>query len=317
MRNEDASLAALYDSVKRQTVQPDEIILVDGGSTDATVSLARRMAAEDARIHVIEAGEATPGRGRNVGMAAAAHQTVALTDAGIRLEPTWLERLARGFDNDPDVVVVYGNYEPVIDTLFARYAALAYVAQKQQRAGGSMRGPSTASMMLRRSVWQQVGGFPDVRASEDLIFIERIKEAGFKVGWAPEATVWWQLQPDLLRTFSKFVIYSKHNVWAGRQADWHYGVARQYVVALLFISLAVFHSPWWLVILPVGVAARVGRSIWRRREGRGLLWALNPVQFIGVAIILLTIDLATFIGWGWAALGRPANRKVEPRRFAD
>lgn len=310
MRNEEASLPPLIESIKQQTVQPDEIVLVDGGSTDATLSVARRLAAEDARIHVIEAGEATPGRGRNVGIEAARYETLALTDAGIRLEPTWLERLARVFENDPELEVVYGNYEPIVDTLFARCGALAYTSEKQPRAGGRMRAPSIASVMLRKSVWERVGGFPDLRASEDLIFMKRIEEAGCQVGWAPDATIWWQLQPNLVRTFRKFVLYSKHNVWAGGQAHWHYAIARQYAVALLLVLLAIWHSPWWLLLLGLGLVARVGRSIWKRREGRGLWWALNPVQFIGVALILLTIDLATFIGWAQAAWQRPAQHTV-------
>ena len=313
LRNEEASLAALIESIRRQTLPPDEIILVDGGSVDRTLSLARRLAEEDSRIEVIEAGEATPGRGRNVGIGAAAHEWVALTDAGISLEPTWLERLARVIEDDPEVEVVYGNYEPVTDTLFARCAALAYVAQKQPRPGGTMRGPSTASMMLRQSVWRQLGGFPNLRAAEDLIFMKRIEGGGFKIGWAPGATAWWRLQPDLVRTFRKFVLYSKHNVWAGLQSDWHHGVARQYAVALLFVALAIFHSPWWLLAVAAWFGARVGRSIWRKRERRGIFWALNPVRLAGVGIILLAIDLATFTGWAQALWRRnPDGTGAQP-----
>ena len=136
--------------------------------------------------------------------------------------------------------------------------------------------------------------------------MKRIEDGGFKVGWAPEATTWWQMQPSIARTFRKFLLYSKHNVWAGRQGDWHYGIARQYAVVLVLIVLAIFHSSWWLLLIAAGLATRVGQSIWRRREGRGVLWALNPAQFLGVAVILLTIDLATFIGWAQAVWGRGA-----------
>ncbi len=86
--------------------------------------------------------------------------------------------------------------------------------------------------MLRRDVWRAVGGFPDLRVSEDLIFMERVEARGFKIGYAPMATAWWQMQPSLKRTFQKFVLYSRHNVWAGRQHDWQYGLARQYIVGI-------------------------------------------------------------------------------------
>ena len=199
---------------------------------------------------------------------------------------------------------MYGNYEPVEESFFERCAALSYPMAKMERPGGRMRGPSAASMMLRREVWEEVGGFPDMRAAEDLVFFGRINDGGFKVAWAPRATIWWHLQPTLALTFRKFLLYSEHNVRAGRQWDWHHGVARQYAVVVLFIVLGVLHTPWWLIGIPLWLGARVFRNVWRRREGRGFFWAASPARLGGVALILLTIDLATFVGWVKAKRGK-------------
>ncbi|HYP26516.1 MAG TPA: glycosyltransferase [Blastocatellia bacterium] len=313
LRNEAESLESLIESIRRQTFAPEEIILVDGGSTDKTVELARELSRGDGRFRVIETGEATPGRGRNIGAAAARNEWIALTDAGIRLEPTWLERLVEVVGRDPEVRVVYGSLEPVVDSFFMRCAALAYVSPKHKSPSGRIRGPFIASSLMRREVWQEAGGFPDLRAAEDLIFMERVRERGFRTGWAPSAVVWWQLRPTLRSTFQKFVLYSKHNVWAGRQWDWHYGVARAYLLALPFLLLALAHNIWWLTV-PASIAlARVAKNILRRREGENLFRLLNPAQFAGVAVVLGAIDLATFFGWAQAILykdGRPrqANR---------
>jgi glycosyltransferase involved in cell wall biosynthesis len=310
VRDEAATIQMLLDSIAAQTRQPDEIVFVDGGSVDETVERLRAASCQDTRIRIIEAGEASPGRGRNIGIEAARYEWVALTDAGIRLDPTWLDRLVEVAMRDSSVAVVYGNYEPVVTSFFERCAALSYPPPKQERPGGLMRGPSTASMLLRRSVWESVGGFPDLRAAEDLIFMERIRERGFKEGWSPQATVRWQLQPTLGRTFRKFVLYSRHNVWAGRQWDWHYGVARKYILMLPFVVMALAHSLWWLIVPLLITLARVAKSIWNRREGRGLLWLLNPAQFVGVAAIILTIDAATFIGWAQAAWQKPEQAEA-------
>ena len=302
VRDESATIQGLVKSINSQSYQPAEVIFVDGGSVDDTVEQLRRMGEFDGRIRIIEAGEATPGRGRNLGIAAARNEWIALTDAGITLEPTWLERLVEVLDRDPRAMVVYGNYEPVAETFFERCSALAYPAPKTAREGELMRGPFIASSLIHRKVWEAAGGFPDLRAAEDLIFMNRVAEAGFKTGWAPDATVWWQLRPDLSGVFRKFALYSTHNVRAGMQRYWHYGVARQYLVWLLFTPLAVIYDWWWLAIPVVGYAARVWKNIWVRREGRGLWWSLDPIQFACVAVILLTIDLATFVGWGEALL---------------
>jgi cellulose synthase/poly-beta-1,6-N-acetylglucosamine synthase-like glycosyltransferase len=305
VRDEASSIADLLSRIAAQTRQPDEVLIVDGGSRDGTVELLRAAASHDPTLRLIEAGEATPGRGRNVGIAAACCEWVALTDAGIRLEPDWLEQLVGVIEREPEVDVVYGNFEIATDTFFERCAALAYPPVKVERTEGRIRGPFIASSLLRREVWREVGGFPDLRAAEDLIFMEEIERRGFRIVWEPRATVWWELRPDFASTFRKFILYSRHNVWAGRARQWHYGVARQYALVALFIALAALNSAWWLVAIALWLGARTFRSIWRRREGRGLLWALNPAQFVGVASIILTVDLATFIGWAQALITRP------------
>jgi hypothetical protein len=253
---------------------------------------------------LIEAGNATPGRGRNVGIAAAASEWIALTDAGAWPESTWLDFLVQALQRDPQASVVYGNFEPVTDSFFCRCAALAYVSPKRWTAEGGMRAPVIASSLLKRSVWQRVGGFPDWRAGEDLIFMNRIASDGIRIAYAPNAIVRWELQPSFAGTFRRFVVYSRHNVWAGLQRYWHYGIARQYVLAAAIVTVALLHDWRWMLLLPVGLALRIARIIWRHRASLHPKSLANPFQFLGVMAVVLTIDTATFVGWAQALIGR-------------
>lgn len=304
LRNEAESLALVIAGLQQQTYAPAEIILVDGGSTDNTVALARRLTQGDARFRIIEAGAATPGRGRNLGTAAARSDWIAYADGGNRLEPTWLEYLVHEAEADPSAEVVYGNYEPVTESNFERAYASIYVAPKQKRPGGRMRGPFIASSLIRRDVWEKVAGFPDWRAGEDLTFMARIESGNFKIGWAPRATVWWQLPPTLPKMFSKLALYSRHNVWAGRQSSWHYGLARVYLLWVPFIVLAFLHRFYWLLGPFLLWVARVAKTLWRRREDRSVWWVLNPSRFVVSALVMLAMDLATLVGWVQATLLR-------------
>jgi glycosyltransferase involved in cell wall biosynthesis len=304
VKNEADSIECLMSSVAGQTRRPDEMIIVDGGSEDGTPELveewvSRRSLSDWARV--VRVDEATPGKGRNIGVASARYNWIAFTDAGIRVEQPWLERLIEVAERDDQIDVVYGSYEPVTETLFERCAALAYVAPKELRAGQWMRGPVVPSSLIRREVWEGVGGFPDLRAAEDLIFMEAIERKGYKIARAPQAVVWWRIPPTLSDVFRRFALYSLHNVRIGRQYDWHYGVVRQYVAWVIFAILALAWSRWFWLGPLIGYVARVAKGIWARREGRGLLWALNPIQFALVAAILLTIDAAMFAGW-WNAI---------------
>jgi len=304
LRNEAESLPLVIAGLQQQTYAPAEIILVDGGSTDGTLTIARQLTQGDDRFRIIEAGKATPGRGRNLGTEGALHDWIAYADGGNRLEPTWLEYLVREFESDPAVEVVYGNCEPVTDTTFERAYALAYVAPKQKRPGGWMRGPVVPSSLMRRDVWMKVSGFPDWRAGEDLAFLERVESGNFQTRWASQATVWWQLPQTLPLMFSKLVLYSRHNVWAGRQSGWHYGLARNYLLYLPFIALAFLHSFYWLLVPCLLWAARVAKTLWRKREDRPIWWVLNPTRFVSTGFLMLSMDLATFVGWIQASLLR-------------
>jgi len=215
------------------------------------------------------------------------------------LEPTWLERLVVEVERNPSANVVFGAYEALTDTFFEQCAAAAYVAPKQHRLGGLMRGPSIASCLLHRSLWRAVGGFPDLRAAEDLILMEQCQRVG-RIAWAPQALVRWQLQPTLEATFKRFALYSYHNVLAGRQRYWHYGIARKYLVALVIVILAAVYGHIWLLVFFVAVFARAAKSIWNYDEKRRIAWLLNPVRLLLVSTILAVVDLATFVGWGRA-----------------
>jgi cellulose synthase/poly-beta-1,6-N-acetylglucosamine synthase-like glycosyltransferase len=304
VRNEAASIGELLESIAGQTRPPDEVVIVDGGSMDDTVARARALTRGD-QVRVIEAGPATPGRGRNIGIAAARHEWIALTDAGIRLDPRWLELLLQTLARDSSVGVVYGSFEPIVDSFLTRCASLAYVAPRHERGGRSMRGPAIVSSLVRKGAWAEVGGFPDLRAAEDLIFMEALASQGIKAGWAPEALASWRLAPTLGATYRRFELYSRHNVWAGRQRHWHYGVARQYAAAALVVAAALVAGPAWLLLLPLGLLARAVKNIWQRREGRGIAWALEPRQLAGVMAVLLVLDVATFVGWLRACVSPP------------
>src|SRR5215813_6674236 len=95
VKNEADSIESLMASAAGQTRRPDEVIIVDGGSEDGTPEIVEEWMARHSLTdwgRVVRAGEATPGRGRNIGVAHARHGWIAFTDAGIRVERFWLER---------------------------------------------------------------------------------------------------------------------------------------------------------------------------------------------------------------------------------
>jgi len=311
VRDEAGTIQELVDSVNRQSRPPDEVIFVDGGSRDRTIELLRHECARNSTFRLIEARKALPGQGRNIGVSQANYDWIAFTDAGNRLEPDWLEQLIAVSDANPEAGIICGNFDPVADTFFTGCAAVAYLDPKVPRENGPCRGPFIASSLVRRDVWQAAGGFPDLRAAEDLIFFEEVERQGQIFKWAPKANVHFRLRPGLWSTFRRFRLYSSVNAWAGRQNKWHYGVARFYLLALPFIVLGIWKSFWWLLVPLAGLAARVARRIWVHRAGHPVSWLLNPLRFAYVLIITLTLDAATFMGWMVALVKRGEATRIK------
>lgn len=311
LKNETESLPALIESINRQTLPPDEIILVDGGSSDGTAALARNLTAADPRYKIIEAGDATPGRGRNVGAENALYDWIAYTDAGITLEFDWLEQLALKASENPDASIVYGNYSPVTDYHFERVAAVVYVAPVNAEG---IREKFIASSLMKKEVWSAIGGFPDFRASEDGAFMEAAEKKGFKHVFAPDAKIYWSLSPGWLATFQKFTLYSKHNVFANRQWQWHYGVVRQYAIVSPFVALAFLHNWLWLAVVLLWLTARTFKRMLphRREMGAGIFF--NPLFIFEAALLILMLDLATFVGWYQALAQRKTGAVLAERK---
>ena len=303
VRDEEEDIDRLVAHIGAQTLAPAAVLFVDGGSQDRTVDKLRESCAVHPTWRVIEAGDATPGRGRNVGIEAAQTEWVALTDAGMDIDPHWLARLVSAALAEPATEVVWGTYDPDPVGFFDSLAELAFVPAPARTERGPHRGPHVPSSLVRREVWARAGGFPDLRAAEDLIFVRRLGEVGTHAANAPEAVARWRPPATAGQTFRRFRTYSRVNVLAGQQRHWHYGVARMYLVASPFAVLALRHRRW--AAIPVaGLVLRSVVTVGRRREGRGLAWATNPGRVAGVGAILLLIDAATFAGWIDAARER-------------
>lgn len=301
VRNEEDSIRVLLDSLLNQTLKPDEIIVTDGGSTDATAEIISEYVKAGAPIRLLRESAALPGRGRNLASAQAASEWLAFIDAGISPELDWLESLAKRAQLQSDVDVVYGSYEPVADTLFKQCAVMAYVSPPVEIEGRLSRSRSVVSVLMKRKVWQTVGGFPeDLRSAEDLLFMNKIDQADFRIANAPDAMVHWQVQGTPWLTFQRFVTYARNNMRAGLWRQWQAAIFQRYAL-LIASALPVywFGVRWLLVTLLLCLlmlSARAAVAIWRNRACYPGGLFQNVVRMVVLIPIIAMLDGATIIG---------------------
>ena len=301
-KNEEKSIENLLDSISNQTKLPDELIITDGGSSDETCRLIEgHKINELIPVKLIKEKSATPGKGRNIAIKNSSNDLIAITDAGIVLHPNWLKSLY-GIQQKTKADVVYGNYEPISDTFFLKCAVLTYVPKKVIINGRKIRTHFIASSLLKKKVWEDVGGFPDFRAAEDRIFIQRIERRGYKIEYAPGATVYWEIPSSFRSTFKRFNEFSYHDIIAGRAKDWHYPVIRMYIIGLIFLLLGIVHNFLWILLIPILTFVRAIKLIIERTEKSNFIRNLNPIRILLVSVLTISIDMAMFTGalrWLW------------------
>ncbi len=304
VRNEESSIAALLDSLLRQTLPPAEIAITDGGSTDSTTTIIQQYIDRGAPVRLIRTTKALPGRGRNLAVSHSVSEWLAFTDAGIQPQPDWLAELAEQANGDA-VDVVYGSYEPRINSFFKECAAIAYITPPAEVEGESMRSRFIASALMRRRVWEEVGGFPEhLRSAEDLLFMNRIEQARYRIAFAPRAVVHWDLQPNFRRTFKRFAVYSRNNIRAGLWRDWQAAIFSRYLMLVLLILPALLLGRRWLIV-PLSLwllllLVRAGVSLWRNRRcyAAGLLRQLLRLTLLLPLIAVLDLGaIAGTIQW--------------------
>jgi glycosyltransferase involved in cell wall biosynthesis len=301
VRDEEHSIRELLDSLLNQTRPPDEIVITDGGSTDATPHIIEQYIENGAPVRLIRAGAALPGRGRNLAAAAASCEWLGFTDAGIRLNRDWLERLVARAEQDESIDIVYGSWEPMTDTFFKECAAIAYVPPPAPRDGIMTRPRFIASTLMRREAWGKVNGFPeDLRSAEDLVFMDRVESAGYRAVFEPRARVQWNLRPTLGATFKRFLVYARNNIRAGLWRQWQATILGRYAVLLVLLVIAlVFDARWAWAVFDLWVlmlAARAVVSIRRNRHCYPASFLHNVSRTLLIMSLLAALDAAAIIG---------------------
>ena len=301
VRDEEQSIGRLIDGLLQQTRLPDEIVITDGGSLDRTTDIIESYIKQGAPIRLIRAGAALPGRGRNLAVAAARFDWLGFIDAGLHPAEDWLEALIKRAQQHESIDVVYGSVTPITDTFFKECAAIAYVIPPAIRNGVQVRQRFIASALLRRSAWEAVNGFPEhLRSAEDLVFIDRVDEAGFRFVHEPQANAYWELRPTFGTTFHRFLVYSRNNILAGLWRRWQKTILSRYLVLSVLAVVIALIQPRWLwvpfVLWVAMLAARAVVSIWRNRFSYPASLSRNLKRLPVLIFLIAVLDSASLLG---------------------
>jgi GT2 family glycosyltransferase len=188
VKNEASGICAFLASIEHQTLKPDEVIIVDGGSTDGTPEAVTGHRGS-LPVQLLQRPGANIAEGRNVGLRAARNELVVLADAGCTLHKDYCQNLIGCLS--PDVDLVGGIYEPLNGVPSPTIPSWTMLDWSEFL-------PSARSVAVRRSIALRIGGFPEYLplTGEDTLFDINYRRVSRKWVFNRRSVVYWDAPTD-------------------------------------------------------------------------------------------------------------------------
>jgi rhamnosyltransferase len=184
--NEEKHIGRLLEGIQHQMLKDVEVILVDSGSTDSTVSIAESYGAQ---VVGIPPDEFTFGRSLNHGIKEAMGEFIVITSAHVYpVYPDWLESLLRPFEDDK-VALTYGKQRGPDSAKFSEGQIFHQWYPDISKPKQETAFCNNANAAIRKRLWEQNPYDETLTGLEDLAWAKWAKERGLAIAYVAEAEI--------------------------------------------------------------------------------------------------------------------------------
>jgi glycosyltransferase involved in cell wall biosynthesis len=289
--NEERDINLLLNSIEIQSRKPDEIIFVDGGSKDNTLSMIRKhQIFKRKNIHLIIKKGNIP-VGRNEGIRRSKGEIIAFTDAGCILEKRWFENIVKPiFEKRADVAA--GYYKGKTNSVFEK-CMVPYVLVMPDRINENDFLPAARSMAVKKNVFEKYGLFrEDLDHAEDYEFAIRIKRMNVKINFQQLAIVSWIPRENIKDAFIMFYCLSKGDSQARIVRTKVIFIFLRYLIFFVFLVFFMFFNE--LIVLGSLLIAFFMYFIWSIQKNYKYVEDLQAIFYL--PLIQIVSDIAVMIG---------------------
>lgn len=216
VRNEERYLSMALDSLYRQTLNDWELIAVDDGSSDHTPAILAGAARSDRRVTVIRREGGGLVAALNAGLEACRSSLVARFDGDDICHPQRLEQQAAYLEAHPEIGLVACNFRHFPRTGL-KQGMIDYESWQNGLGDHSLilrdlfvESPFVhPSIMTRRAILEEVGGYQDNGWPEDYDLWLRMAAAGVRFARLPQTLLFWRDHPErATRTMDEYALHA-------------------------------------------------------------------------------------------------------------
>lgn len=331
VRNEAESVEETLGSLIAGTRLPDEIIIADGRSTDATVAEIKNFAARhpDVTIKVVDNEKLWAGSARNRAVENSTGDIILMADFGNRFRADWVEAMSQPFLDDPDAEVVCGLFQPKVESDFQHCVAVVHMLDDYMlhlvprevlpTLLPEVVVPVGMAVGVTREAWDKIGGFPEwLFKGQDKLFGRKAWAKGLKIVVAWDALVDHHVRSS---PGELFVHQYRYGRGFGQQRLLSNMTRKLAMIYLAFAGLMVagaFWAPLWIAAALLAVL-----HLWYFGYRKQMQQTIRPWKWTYLYLIpaaLVSRDLGSIFGHvtGWVQwLTRPDLRKLHEKYLED
>ena len=296
--NEQTHLEQWFLSIQKQSVQPDEIVIVDGGSVDQTWEILQINAKKNVKIKLFKKiGNIAVGR--NCGIKNSQGNIIVVTDAGCIYQKSWLEEITKPlFEKQAQfVTTAFGAWLTPIDPISVYAFAASTTPQKSEFNKDWL--PSSRSIAFLKEIWHSVGGYPEwLPICEDVVFDLKIKKKGISFFYCRSPLVFWKPRNSLIKYIKQLFYYTRGEGHAGlnlyRQLI-RYGV---YFGSLFIFIFALLINQYKILFILLGFLI----YFWKFYKRwfiftENFFWYRRLSGIILLPLVVMIGDVAKMVGW--------------------
>lgn len=291
--NRPAEVGDLVESLKAQTENDFELIVVEDGSTEPCRHIVEQAAECGMAARYFYKTNQGRSIARNYGMERARGRWLVFFDSDCVIPPDYFSKLRMAIAENP--LDCYGGPDAAHSSFSAVQKAINFAMTSFLTTGGIRGGrhsmekftPRTFNMGFTRQVYQKVGGFREM-FSEDIDMSTRIRLAGFSCGLYRQVPVWHKRRVDFKRFWRQVYVFGMSRItlqmlYPGSMKLVHTLPAFFVVSVAVMAVLAAVSSPLWLLPLGLYLVMILGAALAQTRSARVALLAVpaSMVQLCG------------------------------------